>query len=310
MNGNGRFKKSDDDYEQMSPLDLPEPIISQPEFKLSVNPSEAKLSFIKTLALHVSLFLLTFFSTWYTAGLWYAIAIMTILLAHEMGHYLMCRRYHIRATLPYFIPFPLRDFNPFGTLGAVIKIGERLPTRKSIFDIGVAGPLSGLFFTIPILLLGLKLSSLVETNTLDPGMFHLGESFLFAQFSKLMIGEIPDGYEILLHPLAYAGWVGLFVTALNLLPIGQLDGGHVMYALFGNKSSKIVKYILALFAIYSAIFYWGWTIFIILIISIGYRHPPAVYNNTTIDTKRKIIGYATLLIFIISFTPIPFYFTF
>jgi len=309
MNGNGQIEKPEEKVFQLNTETSTDDLLSQLSIKKRFNNTGIQIERAKKLMLHISLFVLTCLATWYVGGLWYAVAIMTILTAHEMGHYLMCRKYKIKVTLPFFIPFPLRDFNPFGTLGAVIKIGERLPTRKAIFDVGITGPLSGLFFTIPALIIGLRLSAVAETSRIDPGIFHLGESFLFAQLSRWIIGDIPDGYELMLHPVAYAGWVGLFVTALNLLPIGQLDGGHVMYALFGSKSEIVFKIMLAIFSIISAIFYPGWLLFIIMIIIVGYRHPPAVYSNTKINPKRVVIGYLTFIIFVLSFTPVPFYFT-
>lgn len=258
--------------------------------------------------INLILFLLTIASTWAVNGVWYSISIISILFAHEMGHYFMCRKYNIRATLPFFLPFPFPAFNPFGTLGAVIKIEERIPSRKALFDIGVAGPLAGLVFTIPALIIGLKFSIIVKVSDLSPNTLYLGESFLFSQLSRLIIGELPKGYDVILHPTAFAGWAGLFVTALNLLPIGQLDGGHVLYAIFGQNSKNIYKVVLGIFIIICAVWYPGWLLLIILLIWFGYRHPPPVDDYTPLDDKRRIIGYIIFVIFIISFTPVPFYF--
>ena len=185
--------------------------------------------------IHIMLFVLTIGSTWLAHGVWYAVAIVSILLAHEMGHYLMCRKYKIPATLPYFLPFPFPALNPFGTMGAVIKMEGRIPTRKALFDVGAAGPIAGLVLTIPALIIGLKLSTVIKVDQTPEFSIYLGESFLFSQLSKLIIGNLEQGYDVVLHPVAFAGWAGLFVTALNLLPIGQLDGGHILYALFGRK---------------------------------------------------------------------------
>ena len=259
--------------------------------------------------INLILFLLTIGSTWLVNGIWYSISIITILLAHEMGHYLMCRRYNIKATLPYFIPFPFPPLNPFGTMGAVIKIEERMPNRQALFDIGAAGPLAGLVFTIPALIIGLKLSTVVKVADVSANTLYLGESFLFKQLSHLIIGELPTGYDVILHPMAFAGWAGLFVTALNLLPLGQLDGGHVLYAIYGQASKKIYKFVLAAFIIICAVWYPGWILLIILLIWFGYRHPPPTDDYTPLDNKRRIIGYITFVIFLISFTPVPFYFS-
>jgi len=146
--------------------------------------------------IHILLFILTIISTWMVQGIWYAIAIITILLAHEMGHYLMCRKYRIPATLPFFIPFPFPPLNPFGTMGAVIKMEGRLPDRKALFDVGAAGPLAGLIFTIPALIIGLKLSQVIDASEIGPQQIYLGESFLFAQLSKLIIGELPEKSDV------------------------------------------------------------------------------------------------------------------
>jgi membrane-associated protease RseP (regulator of RpoE activity) len=184
----------------------------------------------------------------------------------------------------------------------------RIPNRKALFDVGAAGPLAGLVFTIPALIIGLKLSRVIETTETTPYMIYLGESFLFSQLSKLIIGELPQNYDVVLHPVAFAGWAGLFVTALNLLPIGQLDGGHILYAIFGEKSKHVYKFFLGVFIIICAIWYQGWILLIILLILFGYRHPPPTDDYTPLDNKRRLIGYFIFAIFLMSFTPVPFYF--
>jgi len=257
--------------------------------------------------LHLLLFLLTIGSTYLLQGIWYALSIVSILFAHEMGHYLMCRKYGISATLPYFIPFPFPNLNPFGTLGAVIKMKSRIPNRRALFDVGIAGPLAGLAVTIPVLIFGLSKSEFVSLQELPTGTMGLGDSLLFSQLARLVLGAIPEGYDIMLHPMAFAGWAGLFVTALNLLPIGQLDGGHVLYAIFGHKSEKIYKVVMISFIIVCALWYQGWLLLILLLLWFGFRHPPPENDYIPIDTKRKIIGYATFFIFLISFVPRPLY---
>jgi membrane-associated protease RseP (regulator of RpoE activity) len=208
----------------------------------------------------------------------------------------------VRATLPFFIPFPIL---PFGTLGAVIRMDSRMPDRRVLFDIGVAGPLAGLAVTIPAIYFGLQMSQIVVPG--ETGGISLGESLLFQGISWLAIGPVPEGYDTLLHPLAYAGWAGLFVTALNLLPIGQLDGGHILYALLGERSDLLYRIALALFALLCIIWYHGWFLLVILLLWFGYRHPPTLDHFTPLDSKRRIIAYLTLVIFLLSFTPVPFY---
>ncbi|MDZ7331178.1 MAG: site-2 protease family protein [candidate division KSB1 bacterium] len=255
--------------------------------------------------INLILFLLTILTTYLVNGISYSISIVSILLAHEMGHYLMCRKYGIAATLPYFIPVP---FAPFGTMGAFIKMKERIPDRRALFDVGVAGPLAGLTLTIPVLILGLKNSQFVRLDSLPGESLFLGESLLFSQLAKLILGTPPEGYDTALHPMAYAGWAGLFVTALNLLPIGQLDGGHVLYALFGHHSQRIFKLTMAAFIIVAAFFYPGWLVMIVLLLLLGFHHPAPENDYIQLDKKRRIIGYGTFVIFVVSFIPVPFYF--
>ncbi len=261
--------------------------------------------------LNVVLFILTCLSTFFigytfngsfTSGLWYSGGIISILLAHEMGHYLMCMRYRIPATLPFFIPFPSL---PFGTMGAVIRMDARMPNRRVLFDIGVAGPLAGLILTLPAIYFGLKMSEVVQITGTE-GVWTLGDSLLFRWLSRLTIGELPEGYDTLLHPLAYAGWAGLFVTALNLLPIGQLDGGHILYALVGERGRKIYSVNMALFALLGIVKFSGWYLLIVLLLWFGYNHPPTQENDEPLDPKRQALAYVTLLIFVLSFTPVPF----
>jgi len=256
--------------------------------------------------------LTTFMTGWlhngtWQGGVWYSAAIISILLAHEMGHYLMCRKYGIRATLPFFLPFPPL-LNPFGTLGAVIRMESLIPNRKALFDVAVAGPLAGLALTVPAIYFGVQYSEIVEVNRESAaGALYLGESFLFAQISKLAIGTLPDGKDVLLHPLAFAGWAGLFVTALNLLPIGQLDGGHIVYALLGRKHRIVAAAALLGFAVICIFMYHGWFLLLLLILWFGYRHPPT-QDETPVDKTRAVIGILTLIIFVLSFTPEPFKF--
>ena len=255
--------------------------------------------------LHIFLFLLTVFSTWIMLGPWYSLSIMIFLTAHEMGHYLMCRKYHVRATLPYFIPLPY--LNPFGTMGAFIQIKSPIPDRKALFDIGAAGPLAGFVIAVPLVYIGLKMSTIVPTTTLNNDVFYLGEPLLFKSISLLALGHIGEGYDVTLHPLAYAGWVGLFVTSLNLVPIGQLDGGHVFFSMFGKLSKKANIVFLAGFGIMS-VFYPGWIFLFVLLIIFGRFHPEPMDNFSSIGVNRYLLGYIIFIIFFLSFTPIPFKF--
>lgn len=252
---------------------------------------------------NVVLFLATLLSTYVTNGLHYSVAILSILLAHEMGHYLMCRRYGVPATLPFFIPFPL--LNPFGTMGAVIQMKGVIPSRQALFDIGAAGPLAGLVVTLPAVFLGLEWSAIVPVSTLADSGMTLGESVLFKALTFLTLGPVPEGYDVMLHPVAYAGWAGLFVTALNLLPIGQLDGGHIVYAMLGPRS-RIVTMIFIGAMVVLTFFYTGWALLVVLLILLGRRHPSPWDDWTPLDNRRKLVGVVVMILFVLSFTPMPF----
>ena len=170
-------------------------------------------------------------------GFWYSLTILGILGAHEMGHYLACRWYQVDATLPYFLPLPPPFFT--GTLGAVIRIREAFPTRAILFDIGVAGPIAGFLALVPALFLGLSLSNIVRAPAESPELIYLGEPLLFQWATRLVFGTVADGYTLNMHPIVFASWFGMLATALNLLPFGQLDGGHITYATLGRWSTPI-----------------------------------------------------------------------
>ncbi|MBC7186238.1 MAG: site-2 protease family protein [Calditrichaeota bacterium] len=256
--------------------------------------------------INLLLFVATVASTFLVGGAVYCLSIMSILLAHEMGHYLMCRRHGVGATLPYFIPFPFPMLNPFGTLGAVIRMDARMPDRRALFDVAVAGPLAGLSIAVPVIFFGLQSSQIVAKAAAGPTVLYLGESLLFKLIAKLAVPGLTPDMDIMLGPMAFAGWAGLFVTSLNLLPIGQLDGGHVLYALFGQKAQRAYLFILIVFGIVTLVFYPGWALLIVLLVVFGFRHPVPLDPWLPLDGKRKALGYAMLVIFAISFTPVPF----
>ncbi len=253
--------------------------------------------------LQVALFVLTILSTLLVNGPWYSLAIMSILLAHEMGHYLVSRYYRVKASLPYFLPFPL---SPIGTFGAVIRMEGRIPSRKVLFDIGIAGPLAGLAFTIPAILLGLEWSAVVVKSNPMPNALPLGDSFLFSFLSRLVKGDIGPDHDILLHPVAFAGWVGLLVTALNLLPVSQLDGGHILYGLLGERSRRVAMAVYAAFLAMAIIKFHNWLFLAALIFLFRPEHPPTVDPWTPLSRGRRALGILALLLFAISFTPDPF----
>ena len=272
--------------------------------------------------LHILLFVLTLFTTtaagalqsgvdpladpWaITSGLPFSPTLMTILLVHEMGHYLMSRYHGVSATLPYFIPAPPPLFI-IGTFGAFIKMGSRPANRRSLFDIGVAGPLAGLVLAVPAVVLGLRLSTVTTADRSAEGIT-LGSSLLLSFLSQITLGILPDEANIVMHPVGFAGWIGLFVTAMNLLPIGQLDGGHAVYALFGRRHIWISR--LAVVSILALGFmrWWdGWLIWGLLLLILGVHHPPPLDPDTPLDLKRKFVGWLMLLILAVTFIPTPF----
>ncbi|MBN1542486.1 site-2 protease family protein [candidate division KSB1 bacterium] len=225
----------------------------------------------------------------------------------------MNRHYAMHSTLPYFIPFPsVLPFtniliNPFGTLGAVIQMRGMIPNRKALFDIGAAGPLAGFVVTLPLLIFGIARSTLVETASIAESSLTLGDSLLFKFLVRCLHGNLEEGTDLLLHPTAYAAWAGLLVTAINLVPIGQLDGGHILYSVFGPRAKRLYLVILALFG-GLVFFYPGWALLFALLLWFGRKHPAPVNDITPIDPGRKILAGFLLFVFIISFIPVPFKF--
>ena len=234
-------------------------------------------------------------------GIIYAAVLMGILLGHELGHFLTCRYYRINATLPYFIPAPTL----IGTLGAFIKIKSPITRKHQLFDIGVAGPLTGFILSLPALIYGLSLSKLVPPISPEEGGIAFGESILLRILGGMIFKDIPASYDVYLHPVAFAGWVGILVTSFNLFPVGQLDGGHISYSLLGLKSRKIANLFLLVFFIMGIFFWVGWLIWALIILFLGLRHPRVLDETTSLSAGRKIIGCLMIFIFILSFIPDP-----
>jgi membrane-associated protease RseP (regulator of RpoE activity) len=232
----------------------------------------------------------------------YMIVLLGILLGHESGHFLACRYYRINATLPYFIPAPTL----IGTLGAFIKIKSPITRKKQLFDIGVAGPLTGFILSIPALIYGLSLSKAVPPIPQEGEfVFIFGEPLILKIIGAMIFKDIPSDYNVFLHPVAFAGWVGILVTSFNLFPVGQLDGGHVSYALLGEKSRRIGKFVLVLFVVMGFVFWIGWFIWAFLLTFLGLKHPRIVDEPVPLSPRRKLIGYLMVLIFVLSFIPDP-----
>jgi Zn-dependent protease len=264
-------------------------------------------------------------------GMAFAASLLAILLAHEFGHYLAARYHGSAVTLPYFIPFP---FSPFGTMGAFIQLKEPPKNKRILLDIGIAGPLAGLVITIPLLFLGLYLSQIDKLPLFLPQGQSIsleGNSLLYLLMKFIMFGEwlpapanfaglnpaiywlryfftgqpAPFGaVDVLLHPVAWAGWAGLLITALNLIPAGQLDGGHILYALFGKKSRVVLPFILIALIILGTVWS-GWWLWAFLIFLLGRAHAEPLDQITPLDSRRKALAVFGLVVFVLVFTPIP-----
>lgn len=272
---------------------------------------------------------------WLVTHLWlgwpFALSLMTILTGHELGHYFAGRYYRVPVSLPYFIPMPVP---PLGTMGAFIVMKGRSTNRRQMLTVGAAGPLTGFLLAVPILLLGLSLSTVGPMTAPAPGsaVFLEGNSLLYillkvAVFGRVLPGSgspltslaglrdagaallgtfpIDRGFDVFIHPVALAGWAGLLVTALNLLPVGQLDGGHVLYSLIGQRARALTWPIIGLLALMGVFLWPGWFLWAGLIFLFGQSHPDPLDDITRLDLPRKIVAVAVLLIFVLTFTPLP-----
>jgi membrane-associated protease RseP (regulator of RpoE activity) len=232
-------------------------------------------------------------------GASFAVPLLLILLFHEFGHYIESRKNGIKVSLPYFIPGPTL----FGTFGAVIRSKSPFKNRRDLLDVGAAGPIAGFVVAIIAVVVGLSHSQVVPEI---PGEgFNLGESLIFKLLSWLVVKNIPPGHTVVLSSIAFAGWAGILVTMLNLLPIGQLDGGHIVYALLGKTQRKVA--LLATFALIPlGYFLWfGWYVWLVLVLLIKISHPPTLNDELPLDPKRQVIGWLAMVIFVLSFTPVP-----
>lgn len=230
----------------------------------------------------------------------YAAVLIVILLGHEMGHYLTCRYYRIEATLPFFIPAPTL----IGTLGAFIKIKSPITLKKQLFDIGVSGPLVGFCLSLPALIYGLSLSKIVPSVPREDTIV-FGEPLLLKLISSLMFRNVQAESDLFLHPVGFAGWVGILVTAFNLFPVGQLDGGHVSYALIGRRSKPLARLLIGVFLIMGVFFWIGWVVWALVILLLGLKHPRVIDEGERLSLSRQALGIVVVVIFILSFIPAP-----
>ncbi len=259
----------------------------------------------------------------------FALSLLGILLAHELGHYFMSRHHKTPATLPYFIPLP---FSPLGTMGAAIIMQGTPKNKRVLFDIGVAGPLAGMVIAIPVLFIGLALSSLSTIRSVGGVVSLEGNSVLYLLAKFIMFGKLLPapvglsgtplalhwlrffftgqpvplgGLDVFIHPVAFAGWAGLLVTMLNLIPAGTLDGGHVIYALFGEKAGKAFPFIFGAL-ILLGMFWSGWWLWAVILLWLGRVHAEPLDQITRLDARRRWVALLVLIIFILTFSPVPF----
>ncbi|HLW99541.1 MAG TPA: site-2 protease family protein [Candidatus Acidoferrales bacterium] len=232
------------------------------------------------------------------SGLPFAVTLMGILLAHELGHFFACRYYRMSASFPYFIPAPTL----FGTLGAFIRIRSAIVNRKALFDVGISGPVVGFVFAVPALALAILQSRIVPGMDSDV-QFTFGVPLAMKLLMSLLRPGVAAG-DLLLNPVGRAAWVGLFVTSLNLLPAGQLDGGHILYSL-ASGFHKRATLIVAIALIPLAFFWLGWILWAAVLLAIGFRHPPLLDRWEPLDAKRRVWAAVALAIFVLCFMPVP-----
>jgi membrane-associated protease RseP (regulator of RpoE activity) len=308
----------------LEPEMIPEPYWGQ-EFMLPAPPSRPR-----RLWLHVLLLLATVATTMVAGaiqqgvdpfaspellykGLPFSLTLLLILGTHEMGHYLVSRKHRLDVTLPYFIPGPPIIYIPclgwvamiLGTFGAFIRIRSPIRDKRALLDVGCAGPLAGVLISIPVILVGLKLSTITAMGGGDEGLT-LGEPLLFKLLSWLVLGHLTPEENIILNPVAFAGWIGLLVTALNLMPVGQLDGGHVTYALFPAYHRYISLGAIGLLVVCGMLFWKGWLMWAVLLTFLGWRHPPPYLYWLPLDRRRQVLGVITIVVFVLTFCPAPF----
>jgi len=239
------------------------------------------------------------------SGLPFSLTLMTILIFHEMGHYAAARRFGLRATLPFFIPLP-HFISPIGTLGAVIRIRSSLRERRALLWVGASGPLAGFFVSLAAVIAGMYFSEVRAVPVIPPDtyMLHYGDSLLFRVIALLVIGPLPPGHDVFLAPVAWAGWIGFLVTSLNLMPLGQLDGGHIMHALLGRR--QLVAGWAAFIILLGLCFYWfywiAWILLVLFFLRVGH---PAIADRTPLGRGERIAGWLCMAILVLTFIPAP-----
>ncbi len=236
-------------------------------------------------------------------GLPFSLTLLSILGIHEFGHYFAARYWKINVTLPYFIPAP---FIPIGTFGAVIKMKSSIPNRRALIDVGAMGPIAGFVVAIAASIIGLSMSEVGSLQAAEEaGGLILGESLIFKFLGYAVLGNLPDNAVINLHPVAFAGWLGLFVTALNLIPFGQLDGGHILFALSPRFHELLRRIRIPLLLLMGFSFWEGWFLWAVIMLFIGGPHPYPDFMDSEIGSFRKLLAFAAIAIFILCVMPAP-----
>jgi membrane-associated protease RseP (regulator of RpoE activity) len=252
---------------------------------------DVSLAFFRELWRHPGLLIL---------GVPFSSTLLSILLAHELGHYFTCRHYGIDVTYPYFIPAPTL----IGTLGAFIRIKSPIVNRRELFDVGISGPIAGFVLAIPALILAIFLTKGAMPLT-SPDSISLGNPLAVILLAKLFRSGINPA-EIISHPVGCAAWVGLFATTLNLLPVGQLDGGHILYAVLGDKCRNISRGFFLVLLPLGYFCWYGWIAWAVILFLLGLRHPRVIEPVESLGRKRKILALVAALILILTFLPTPF----
>lgn len=323
------------------PAGFPAPLGAPPRFEAGARRSSPPPQRQTRLWLHLLLFGLTLISMQVTAmalnqpppqrsllewGAFQALPLLAILLVHELGHYVAARLHRVPASPPYFLPFPL--LSPFGTMGALITMSDRIRSRKALLDIGAAGPIAGMLVAVPVLCIGLALSTVEPRATAN--YMQEGQSLLYWLLKRLVLGPMPADHDVYLHPMAFAGWGGLFLTMLNLLPWGQLDGGHIAYALLGDRQDRIAAWVrrglLLVFAynfavmvvpvllqrssqpLVAAVFGSAFWLFWYGVTGLmgrvsGAEHPP--FDPGELGPARRAVAVGCLILFVVLFMPAP-----
>lgn len=267
--------------------------------------------------IHILLLILTFLTTTFFGaimegadpftfsglknGFPYSISLMGVLFVHEMGHFLTSRYYGVRVTFPYFIPAP----NLIGTFGAFIKMKSPIPNKRILFDIGFAGPFAGFIASIIALFFGIESSKVMPPKGDSEGI-SLGTNLAMELIIKVVKGTIPPGHDIFLGPIAFAGWLGLLVTAMNLIPVGQTDGGHIFYSVIGRWHSLFAFLFVIGLIVLGSVVWPGWIFWALILVVIGMRHPPVINPFIPLDRRRIFLFFIAVAIFVLSFSPSPF----